>query len=393
MTSADRFLDLACLMYEGEDSPARRAEAERLLQADPGLVAGSVHAAAAVGDVATLRALLAGAPGLATTAGGPRGWVPLLYLCYSRVNPERAGWDPVEAAGLLLASGADPNSFTTITDCRFTAVTGAVGVGEGGTVAQPPHRQARALVELLLDAGADPNDSQALYNTHFLPDTDWLQLFLDRGLTAARPINWDDRGQERILDYLLGQAAQQGFTNRVALLLQHGADPSGRNHYNRRTHLENALLNGHLDIAELLKRRGATTPHLTGEEQFRAACLAGDEAEARRLLAAHPAAKNDPGTLAAAAEHGNLTALRLALNLGLPMDGAGPDGLTPLHHAARAGRLAVAQELVARGAPLDARDKVYSGTPLNHATHFQRGWPTAERQQVLQLLETIRPAG
>jgi ankyrin repeat protein len=161
-------------------------------------------------------------------------------------------------------------------------------------VAQPPHRQARALVELLLDAGADPNDSQALYNTHFLPDTDWLQLFLDRGLTAARAINWNDRSQERILDYLLGQAALQGFTKRVALLLHHGADPSGRNHYNRRTHLENALLNGHLDIAELLKRRGASTPHLTGEEQFRAACLAGDEAEARRLLAAHPAAKNDP---------------------------------------------------------------------------------------------------
>jgi len=174
----------------------------------------------------------------------------------------------------------------------------------------------------------------------------------------------------------------------VALLLQHGADPSGRNHYNRRTHLENALLNGHLDIGELLKGRGASTPHLTGEEQFRAACLAGDEAEARRLLAAHPAAKNDPATLAAAAEHGNLTALRLALDLGLPIDGAGPDGLTPLHHAARAGHLAVAQELVARGASLDARDKAYSGTPLNHATHFQNAWPTGERQQVLQLLET-----
>ncbi len=246
MTSADRFLDLACLNYEGEDSPARREEAERLLQAEPELVVGSVHAAAAVGDVAALRALLAG--GLRARPqppGGPRGWVPLLYLCYSRVHPERPGWDPLEAARLLLASGADPNSFTTITDCRFTAVTGAIGVGEGGTVAQPPHRQSRALVELLLDAGADPNDSQALYNTHFLPDTDWLQLFLDRGLTAARPVNWNDRSQERILDYLLGQAAQQGFTKRVALLLQHGADPNGRNHYNRRTHLENALLSGH----------------------------------------------------------------------------------------------------------------------------------------------------
>ena len=164
-----------------------------MLAAEPDLTAASIHAAAAVGDVARLQALLAADAGRATAAGGPRGWVPLLYLCYSRVNPERPGWDPLEAARLLLAAGADPNSFTTITECRFTAVTGAIGVGEGGIVAQPPHRQARALVELLLDAGADVNHSQALYNTHFLPDDSWLQLFIDRGLTAASPANWDDQ--------------------------------------------------------------------------------------------------------------------------------------------------------------------------------------------------------
>jgi ankyrin repeat protein len=384
----DRFLDLACLTYEGQDSPERRAEAAQLLQGNGGLVAGSVHAAAAVGDVAALRALLGEDRGRAIAAGGPRGWVPLLYLCYSRVHPERPGWDPVEAARLLLAAGADPNSFTTITDCRFTAVTGAVGVGEGGVVAQPPHRQARALVELLLDAGANPNDSQALYNTHFLPDDSWLQLFLDRGLAKNTRVNWDANSQASVLDYLLGQAAQQGFTARVALLLQHGADPDGRNHYNKRTHLENARLAGHLGIVALLEGRGAKPAQLTGEEQFRAAVLAGDEAEARRLLAAHPTAGSDPGTLTAAAEHGNLPAVRLALDLGLPIAGAGRDGLTPLHHAARAGHLAVAQELVTCGAPLDARDAVYNGTPLNHVNHSLNAWPTPERQQTFDFLRT-----
>ena len=34
----------------------------------------------------------------------------------------------------------------------------------------------------------------------------------------------------------------QGFGARVRLLLAHGADASGRNRYNRRTHRENALL-------------------------------------------------------------------------------------------------------------------------------------------------------
>jgi len=385
-TTLDRFLDLACLTYAGNDSPDRRAEAERLLAAEPGLTATSIHAAAAVGDVAGLQALLAEEGGRATVAGGPRGWVPLLYLCYSRVHPDRPGWDPLEAARLLLSAGADPNSFTTITECRFTAVTGAIGVGEGGIVAQPSHPQARALVELLLDAGADVNHSQALYNTHFLPDDSWLQLFLDRGLAAASPANWDDRGQLKILDYLLGQAAQQGFTDRVALLLKHGAAPDGRNQYNKRSHLENARLNGHLEIAKMLESHGATALQLTGEEQFRAACLAGDEPEARRLLAVHPGARGQPGTLTAAADHGKLPAVRLALSLGLPIDGAAGDGFTPLHHAARAGQLAVAQELVARGAPLSARDRIYGGTPLNHASHFLEGWPTPARKQTADFL-------
>ena len=38
---------------------------------------------------------------------------------------------------------------------------------------------------ILLDAGADPNDSQGLYNTMFTPDNQWLELFLSRGLAAA----------------------------------------------------------------------------------------------------------------------------------------------------------------------------------------------------------------
>jgi hypothetical protein len=68
----------------------------------------------------------------------------------------------------------------------YTAITGAIGVGEAGPVAAPPHPQARALVELLLGAGADPNDEQALYNMHFLRDEGWLELLLARDF-ESRP--------------------------------------------------------------------------------------------------------------------------------------------------------------------------------------------------------------
>jgi len=98
----------------------------------------------------------------------------------------------------------------------YTAITGAIGGGEAGPVAAPPHPQPRALVELLLDAGADPNDEQALYNMHFLRDEGWLELLLARGL----------RERAR-LDYLLGASVKQGFAERVALLPAHGASSSG----------------------------------------------------------------------------------------------------------------------------------------------------------------------
>jgi hypothetical protein len=377
-TPANRFADLACLTYAGNDGPARREQAAALL---PGaLQVDSVPAAAAAADVDRLRALLDADPAAASRAAGPRGWAPLVYLCYSRVTAP--GGDPLAAARLLLDRGADPNSYTTITECRFTALTGVIGEGEGGLVAQPPHPQAMALAALLLDRGADPNDSQALYNTHFTPDDRWLRLLIDRGLTSAMTVNWGAPGQEKILDFVLGQAVRQGFAARVALLLAHGADAGGRNHYNQRTHLENALLEGQPAIAALLRQHGAGVPHLTGEEQLRAAVLIGDEADARRLLALHPGALAAGGVLGVAADHGNLTAVQLALALGAPAGGAGRDGLTPLHRAARAGQRAVAEMLVAAGAPFDRRDPIYGGTPLDHARHFAQASPTPALTEV-----------
>jgi ankyrin repeat protein len=384
---ADRFVDLACLSYDERESLDRRREAEALLARAPELVAATLHAAAAVGDLAGVTDWLDRDPALAIRSGGPRNWPPLLSLCYCRVLPARPGWDPLATARILLARGADANANTKIGgNYLFTAITGAIGEGEAGPVLQAPHPQARALVELLLEAGANPDDGQALYNTHFNPANDWLELLIAHGLTAAAgPVNWNPSGPST-LDYLLGQAAQQGFTDRVRLLLAHGARPDGRNYYNRRPHLDNALLEGHTDIAELLAKAGAAPAELTPAEAFRAAVLRADEPEARRLLAAHPEAAADPGTLAAAARHGKLPALRLALDLGLPIDAAPHDGKTALHAAAQAGQLAAAKELVARGAALDLRDPVYGGTPIGHANHFAERWPARGCAEIREFL-------
>lgn len=384
---ADSFVDLACLGYQGQDSVARRRRAARLLAETPELVGASIYAAALVGEVATVLRMLDDDPCLATRKGGPRGWDALLYLCYGRVTPARQGWDPLAAARLLLERGADPATRTVLNDIYpFSALTGAAGDGEGGPVAQSPHPQARALAELLLDAGADPNDeSQVLYNTHFQRNNQWLELLLSRGLRAGRPVNWAP-DQMPTLDYLLGVSVRQGFQDRVALLLLHGASAEGRDYYNHRTHHENALLDGHSQIAELLVRHGAQPAILTPAEQLRAAFLRADAAEVRRLTADGVEGRDDAATVIAAAQHGRLAALRMLLEAGAAASSTTPKGIPALHVAAEHGHRLVAEELLAHGASLEARDPVYGGTPLGRVTWFLRRRPTPEREETQRFL-------
>ncbi|HKA44867.1 MAG TPA: ankyrin repeat domain-containing protein [Burkholderiales bacterium] len=384
-TTADQFLDLACLTHTRSDTVGRRDQAEAILAASPWLIRDDAYVAAAVGDIRALREHLDRDADAATQRGGPRGWDALLYLCNARIAP-RASWDPLACARLLLDHGADPKTHAFMYQMPYTAITGAVGVGEAGPVAAPPHPQARALVELLLDAGADPNDEQALYNVHFLRDEGWLELLLARGL----------REQVR-LDYLLGASVKQGVADRVALLLAHGASPNGRDFYNKRTHLENALLRGHDLIAKMLVNHGAAAPSFSPGEGLRVACLRGHEEQIRHLTTAALEGRDDEATLVVAAQHGNLRAVRLCLDvLGVPVDATNDDGLTALHTAAGNGQRLVVDELLSRGASLTIRDPVHRGTPTDHARWVARTWPSPERADVARVLEAAaaqRPPG
>lgn len=374
---AEEFADLACLCYSEDDSVDRREHAAGLLAQRPGLTAASVYAAAAAFDVEALREHLRERPARAAALGGPRDWPPLMYLGFSRIQEAPPARDAVEAARLLLRHGADARFFVDGSrgwgGWRWTALTGVIGGGEGGGINQPPHPRAHDLAEVLLKAGADPNDSQGLYNSHFSARNDWLELLLSRGLTADAPVNPDNPAEESTLNFLLSQAVQAGFVDRVSLLLEHGADASGRDdRYTGRTYVENAVIGGHGEILELLVAHGAPRPTLSTADRFRMAVVGGDADEARRLQSENAGLARQPGLLVRLAQMNRLDAVSLLLDLGADPNEQAATGRGALHEAAWGGHREMIELLMARGARLDVRSRAHGGTPVGYAHHAGR---------------------
>ena len=254
------FLLLGCLSYFQTDRPDNRVRARKMLEADPGLGTRDIWHAACVGDVAAVARFLDEEPALVNQRGGHFDWAPLLYACYSRLDLK--GHSTLGVAGLLIERGADPDShYMWGGQYRFTALTGAFGEGEMGPVNQPPHEHCVALAGLLLDAGADPNDGQALYNTMFTPGHDCLAMLLDHGLNRDHRNNWRwarkdgvyTENPDRTLDYQLNWAVQKHHVERARLLIDRGADVTGRTP-DGKTLVEAAVRAGHPDLARYLAR-------------------------------------------------------------------------------------------------------------------------------------------
>jgi hypothetical protein len=166
------------------------------------------------------------------------------------------------------------------------------------------------MTQLLLEAGADPNDGESLY--HSLEDPDCTRLLLQHGARVTgttalrRALDMPDPGALELLlahggdpnepasgppaDFwgapLLRAIAVRRSAQHVEALPAAGADPSactrdGISAYRL------ALQAGLPEIADLLRAAGAAEP-LSEDEQFVAACARADVAEARRILAMRP---------------------------------------------------------------------------------------------------------
>ena len=374
---SDLFADLACLCYTNDENVQRRERAARILAERPEITSVSVFAAAAAFDVNALRIRLDRDPASVSRRGGPRNWPPLMYLAYSRVPEAPPEGDAVDSTRLLLSRGADARFYVDgregLGGWRWTALTGAIGEGEMGTIHQPPHPRARELAEMLLDAGADPNESQGLYNCHFTPGDEWLELLLARGLTARAPASPDNAAHETTLDFQLGGAVAAGNVERARLLLEHGADAAGRDdRYTHRTYVENAVRGGHGQVLDLLIAHGAPRPELSDRDRFRIAVVGGDHDQARRLAAVDPALPRQPDFLVVLAGHGRHDAARLLLDLGADPNAMSLHGRGALHEAAWSGDRDMLVLLMDHGARLDVRSRAHGGTAVGYAHHAGR---------------------
>ena len=372
----ERLVHLSCLAYDAKWRPGDAKKAQELFQQHPELAQKDIWIASVVGDVAAVKRLAAGHPELVNKKGGPFNWEPLLYACYSRYPSQEPEFSTFGVAEILLNAGADPNAGFLWKGMLspFTALTGAFGNGEGG-LNEPPHERWRQLVKLLLEAGADPNDGQTLYNRHFQPNDEHLEILFAYGLGQDKGGPWYRRFGEQL-------------RRPAKLLVEHGTDVNSPGFRDGRTPYEAAVRAGNMEIGEYLAEHGAQRKELSGEETFAAACISGRREEALEIIRRDPNIVERIGLhrrielLHRAVEGRRLEGIRLMAELGFEVNGKTQHdnvgmllATTPLHNAAWMGDLEMVKLLVELGADINARDQNYNGTPL--------GWARYNHQQVV----------
>lgn len=394
MTSTDpiaAFIEAAT--WHGPLEPA-----EKILAAHPEIAKNSIHVAAILGDDAAVRRFLADDPQNVSAKAPPYDGDALVYLClskYLRLDKMRSDGF-LRAATALLDAGADPNTgFWTEGEYREfeTALYGAAGVAH--------HPE---LTRLLLERGADPNDSETFYHAPETYDNRALKVMVESGKMHPDKVNgmllrkadWHDyEGIKYLLEHGANPNAMTiwGYTalhqalrrdnalKNIELMLDHGADPAIKtmaevraafmpqlNVNRQRSGFVIAARRGRGDVLEALERRNIS-PELTGVERLIAALARNDVAKASEIAAGEPQLVNEllaegGSLLAEFAGNNNIEGVRLLLDLGIdvtaPYSGDTyfgiPQDSTALHVAAWKGWPRTVKFLIERGALVNAPD-------------------------------------
>lgn len=298
--------------------------------ADPDLAAYAIergavvtaHAAARLGMLDRLRALIDADPALVHARGGD-GQTPLHFAA------------SVEVAEFLLERGANIDS----TD-----------VDHESTPAQWMVRERPAVARFLVSRGARTD----LLMAAALGDLGRVREHLD-----ADPLSIRTTVSERHFPKVDPRAGGHIYTWTL------GANKSAH---------AIAREFGHEDVfGELMSRS-------PDDLKLMVACEVGDEATFRALSGRCPKlvtqlTLDDRRKVADAAKNNNADAVRLMLNAGWPVDARGQHNGTPLHWAAYHGNAAMVQAILPHRPPLDDADNDFHSSPLGWATHgSEHGW-------------------
>jgi ankyrin repeat protein len=381
------FLEFACWDHhthgKGDHRMHDRA-ASRLLAQHPEIAHDSIYTAVVCGEIGDVERILAERPEAARERGGWRDWTPILYLSYTRFTHQPTVDNALAIACALLDRGANPNDFYPAGDAGYTVLVGAAGEGEQDSPRQP---YAAALFQLLLERGAEPFDTQVLYNTHFSGDVLWwLELVYAHTIDTDRGAAWNDPdwsmfdmgGYGSGARFLLWIALKNHDLRLAEWLLARGANPNAAPprdpRQSKRTLYEDALREGFTEMADLLARYGATrlVPVLDDKETFIDACFRLDRNVAESQVRLHPEFLTSTDAMFAAARRDRPDVIELLLALGVHVDIADGANTRALHHAAVNNALGAAKVLIERGAEVDPRETNYDATPIGWASHGDR---------------------
>ncbi len=158
------------------------------------------------------------------------------------------------------------------------------------------------------------------------------RLLAEYGLDAEGEANFAPG--VRLLDFALGYAVKHAQQRRLVWLLEHGANPNARDHYNQKSAYENALLYDQPDVAKLLLEYGAERVELSGRDAFLAACRRSDEARARTSAENHPEFLAEGGPLCETVGSGDSRRWRSCSKLGADPNRPNRHGVHAIHCAA-----------------------------------------------------------